>query len=179
MRVGYFHGLMSRPKGSKWRALQDTLPTKVETLDFRPCLPANWETEPEDNWKLAHHEARMEIARKWLAEGDEAIIVGISFGGLTAATLADEFPDKVKGLLLCCPALHWGAEANISHVPKNTIILHGKHDKVVPLAPVEQFVAKHRVGLLSVVDDNHRLQSSLPTMCLLAEWVYKESLGVL
>jgi len=85
------------------------------------------------------------------------IVVGSSFGGLTACLLRET--EKVSGYVLCAPALH--REEAVDAIPhSNTRIVHGTQDEVVPVAASREFAAQHQVELTETTD-GHRLAGSM------------------
>lgn len=64
---------------------------------------------PDDAETLGVQAAQMAGALEQLAPGEQAVIVGHSFGGAVALRLALDHPEKVKGLVLLAPVSHdWG-----------------------------------------------------------------------
>ena len=92
------------------------------------------------------------------------IVVGSSYGGLLAALLYSRHPERFFGYVLAAPALNRDlAEAEISQMPANGVVVHGVNDDVVPLGPVKAFCAEYGVDVLEV-DDEHRLANSLDVL---------------
>ena len=93
------------------------------------------------------------------------LLAGSSYGGLAAAHLALEHPERFIGLLLMAPALHFSETPveNVSqlHPPHNvpTIVIHGRHDTIVPIEVSRRYVAAG--GKLIETEDDHRLIESL------------------
>ncbi|MEM9053844.1 MAG: alpha/beta hydrolase, partial [Pseudomonadota bacterium] len=64
---------------------------------------------PDDSETLAVQAAQMAGALEAVAPGEQAVIVGHSFGGAVALRLALDHPEKVKALVLLAPVSHdWG-----------------------------------------------------------------------
>ena len=64
---------------------------------------------PEDGHALGIQAAQMAGVLDALAPGEQAIIVGHSFGGAVALRVALDHPGKVRGLVLLAPVSHdWG-----------------------------------------------------------------------
>lgn len=143
MRTIYLHGLESGPYGSKYKALAD-LYKDVHSPDAQGL-------------DLAARLAQLELLTE---TGPPAYLVGSSLGGLVAALHAHRHPDRVLGMVLVAPALHWEEAQEITQVPEKTIIVHGDLDEVVPLEASGAFAAKHGLSLITT-HDGHRLQNSL------------------
>jgi len=100
------------------------------------------------------------------------IVVGSSFGGL-AALVAVSWAAReglvVPGLVLCAPAIglpipaKWSVEIA---PPRNTIVLHGRRDDVVPIDATREFLATHRHDGIELVelDDDHSLAGSIDAL---------------
>jgi len=148
--VVFCHGLESHPHGSKYRALCDA-GFDVTSPDFQ-------------GQNLAQRIATLAPVLRARAD---VVIVGSSYGGLTALCgairhVADG--GRVRGLVLCAPALHWReppADAMRLAPPAPTIVIHGRRDDVVACTVSEQFAAAHPDVELVLVDDEHRLQGSI------------------
>lgn len=148
--VVFCHGLESTPHGSKFQALRAAgLP--VVAPDFQ-------------GQDLA---ARVATLAPVLAAHPDVVIVGSSYGGLTALVGAIRHVEAggvVRGLVLCAPALWWSeppADAMRLYPPTPTVIVHGRGDDVVPVAGSEAFAAAHPGVRLVLVDDGHRLAASI------------------
>ena len=96
MDVIFLHGLESGPHGSKFQSMKG----------------AGWRISAPDCEGIADVGERVEIARHALTEtAGQVVLVGSSFGGLTAARLFSSLADdgastQVRGLLLLAPAFH-------------------------------------------------------------------------
>ena len=100
----------------------------------------------------------------------KVLLIGSSYGGLAAAHVADQYPERFFGLLLLAPALHRieipvlepsGLRPPLG-VP--TMVIHGIHDDVVPVSVSRRYCARSHAELTEV-DDDHRLALSMP--CIL------------
>lgn len=148
--VVFCHGLESSPHGSKYQAL---------------CAAGFTVVSPDfQGQNLA---ARVATLAPVLRATAEVVIVGSSYGGLTALVGAIRHVEAggvVRGLVLCAPALRWSeppADAMQLYPPAPTVIVHGRGDDVVPLSGSEAFAAAHPGVRLVVVDDGHRLAASI------------------
>ena len=97
------------------------------------------------------------------------LLVGSSYGGLAAAWLAEQYPDRFVGLLLLAPALHHTeppvVDAAILKAPVTvpTLVIHGLHDEIVPIEVSRRYCELSGTHAeLVEVNDGHRLINSLP-----------------
>lgn len=144
-----------------------------------------------------------QVSRLLPPASEPVILIGSSFGGLTAAWLGDRHP-QVQKLILLAPAFgfldHWlprlGPEAvqhwqdsgylPVYHYRENrklplhygfvtdaqrygdralqrpvpTLILHGKHDDVVPLSASQTYAAERPWVTLHPLDSDHALTNA-------------------
>ncbi len=112
--------------------------------------------------------ARVDALVPVLEAADHPVIVGSSYGGITAlcaSVRVTEAGAPVTGLLLCAPALgrtEPPADTMRLYPPAPTVIIHGTGDEVVPIEVSRTFAAAHPDGVrLIEVDDEHRLARSL------------------
>jgi pimeloyl-ACP methyl ester carboxylesterase len=148
MDVVFCHGLESAPHGRKYHALKDAgLP--VRAPDFQGL-------------DLAARVAALEPILRDAAE--PPVLVGSSYGGITAVCAALRTGAPLAGLVLCAPALERDeppANAMQLRAPCPTIVIHGTGDQVIPIAVSRRFAAgDDRVALVEV-DDDHSLAGSL------------------
>ena len=144
------HGLWGSPNGSKVTAIRES-GIEVISPDFN-------EMELVD---------RVELLEKTIQIGD-VVLAGSSWGGLACALTAQKKPDKLKGLLLLAPALHYPETPNDN--PDNLIapegipvtIIHSKTDDIVPISASKDYVKRsgNNVNLI-VVEDSHVLENSI------------------
>ena len=142
----FIHGLLSSGQGFKARLLREIFPD-ILTPDF-----------PGD---LDERMAKLEAI---LAQGDDHILIGSSFGGLMAALYACAHPDRVKKLILLAPALPYHAFADDPPAPCSvpTIIFHGSQDAIVPLAQTRALAEQVFTNLqFTVVEDDHMLHETV------------------
>jgi pimeloyl-ACP methyl ester carboxylesterase len=98
------------------------------------------------------------------------ILVGHSFGGAVAFLASLQAARKgatVAALVLCAPALFAAqalmAPARLPCPVAPTILVHGAHDKVIPIDLSRGFAREHDLSLVEV-DDGHRLLQSMGTI---------------
>jgi pimeloyl-ACP methyl ester carboxylesterase len=152
-KVLFCHGLESAPQGTKFRALVD----------------AGYDVLAPDCQGLVLLERVDLVRRVVLGYAVPPLLVGSSYGGLTALVVAAELAGRgvmVPGLVLCAPALHL-SEPPVDSAPVRvvapTTIIHGRRDDVVPLAASREFATGHQAELIEV-DDDHRLAGSLDVL---------------
>jgi len=144
------HGLWGSPNGSKVTAVRES-GIEVISPDFN-------EMELVD---------RVGLLEKTIEMG-EVVLAGSSWGGLACALTAQKKPDKLKGLLLLAPALHYPEAPNNN--PDDLIapdvipvtIIHSKTDDIVPISASKDYVKRsgNNVNLI-VVEDSHVLENSI------------------
>jgi len=144
------HGLWGSPNGSKVTAIRES-GIEVISPDFN-------EMELVD---------RVELLEKTIEIGD-VVLAGSSWGGLACALTAQQKSEKLKGLLLLAPALHYPEPPNDK--PDNLIapdnipvtIIHSKTDDIVPISASKDYVKRsgNNVNLIEV-EDSHVLEHSI------------------
>jgi pimeloyl-ACP methyl ester carboxylesterase len=110
---------------------------------------------------------RMKKLEILLAERDNLILVGSSYGGLMAAVYACLNEERVKKLILLAPALH--LDSYEPYLNKKLAIpvavFHGRRDEVVPLAAVQSIAGQLYANLsFTVLDDDHVLHDTFATL---------------
>ncbi len=144
------HGLWGSPNGSKVTAIRES-GIEVISPDFN-------EMELVD---------RVELLKETIDVGD-VVLAGSSWGGLACALTAQEKPEKLRGLLLLAPALHYPEHPN--DVPEKLIapdnvpvtIIHSTTDDIVPISASKDYIERsgNNVQLIEV-EDNHVLEDSI------------------
>lgn len=139
--VVFFHGKESGPHGRKYHALSEVL--DVWSPDFRGM----------------HIDERLARAEK-LTEGmRDLVVVGSSYGGLLAALLYSKHPERFRTYVLLAPALLLDEES-IDRMPTDAIVIHGRQDEIVPMAPTRAFCEPFGIRFVEV-DDEHPLHQSM------------------
>ncbi len=142
----FIHGLISSGHGFKANLLRDIFPD-ILTPDF-----------PGD---LAQRMTKLEVI---LAQGEDHILIGSSFGGLMAAIYACNHPRRVQKIILLAPALPYHEFAAAPPAPCDVpaIVFHGIRDTIVPLAPTRTLAEQVFTHLVfNVVDDDHMLHETV------------------
>ena len=150
----FAHGLEGSPMGHKIQSLRSAGFALLAPDCRHMCLA--------DRITLLE-EVTAELAAK------RPVLIGSSYGGLVAAVIAARHPERFRGLLLCAPALHLTEPpvtdpTTLSAPPAvPTIVIHGLHDAVVPIAASEGYRDRSTAQLRFLpVDDDHRLKRSHP-----------------
>lgn len=92
------------------------------------------------------------------------MVVGSSYGGITAVCAALRSGAPLAGLVLCAPALARAEPPTDSmalRAPCPTIVIHGTRDEVIPIQVSRDFAAGDDRVTLIEVDDDHSLAGSL------------------
>jgi len=145
----FIHGLESSSQGTKGVFFRERYPGMI-IEDFGGPL-----------------EERMKKLNLRLEGLGDLILVGSSYGGLMAAIYACENEPRVSRLILLAPALHIVdlAPCLSRKVQVPVILFHGRHDDVVPPAPVEAIARRIFARLdYHLVDDDHSLHVTFPLM---------------
>ena len=144
------HGLWGSPNGSKVTAIRES-GIEVISPDFN-------EMELID---------RVELLKETIEIGN-VVLAGSSWGGLACALTAMQIPEKLKGLLLLAPALHYPESPNDEPekliAPNNVpvTIIHSTTDDIVPISASKNYIERsgNNVQLIEV-EDNHVLEDSI------------------
>ena len=144
------HGLWGSPNGSKVTAIRES-GIEVISPDFN-------EMELVD---------RVELLKETIEIGD-VVLAGSSWGGLACALTAMQIPEKLKGLLLLAPALHYPESPNdepeklIAPDSVPVTIIHSTTDDIVPISASKNYIERsgNNVQLIEV-EDNHVLEDSI------------------
>lgn len=161
-QVTFAHGRDSGPRGDKAQAMSrvcEELGLPWVAPDFRDLLDPG---------------RRADRLKALLPTTARHVLVGSSMGGWAAARAAelmgDAAPNRVAGLFLLCPAFalpgYCPARPRPDLPGHRMLLVHGRHDEVVPLAHSEQAARDWQCGLLTV-DDDHRLLRSTPRIAQL------------
>lgn len=156
----FSHGMESGPWGTKIAGMA------------RVARECGWTVESLDYSHTYDPDARVEQLLDYCA-GDrwcraaERVFVGSSMGGYVATVAGQRLPEAVRpdGLFLLAPAFYMGpyAEQWLTDPARCTTIIHGWRDEVVPVDNSLRYARQHGCDL-QLVDDEHRLIDSLPTI---------------
>ena len=144
------HGLWGSPNGSKVTAIRES-GIEVISPDFN-------EMELID---------RVELLKETIEIGN-VVLAGSSWGGMACALTAMQIPEKLKGLLLLAPALHYPESPNdepeklIAPDSVPVTIIHSTTDDIVPISASKNYIERsgNNVQLIEV-EDNHVLENSI------------------
>lgn len=152
----FLHGMEVSPQGTKSQFLRKHFPNcRIPDL-------------PPDTQK------RLTILDDYITQ--PAYLVGSSLGGLSAILFAMKKPHLVKGMVLMAPAVGFSEFISVenqealvaqqTYIPPDipTTVIAALHDEVIPLAAIEQMVARSpsRQNIKFIkADDDHRLNQSL------------------
>jgi len=138
MKILFCHGLESGPHGSKYKAL----------------VAAGYTVVSPDCRGMGLEE-RVAVVAPILEAEEALVVVGSSFGGVVAVLAALKTGKKLKGLVLCAPALgHAKVPLETLVVPFPVTVIHGTHDDVIPLEQSLAFAAHQGCDLIEVNDDH-------------------------
>lgn len=147
MKILFLHGWTSVPGGIK--------PTYLKEHGHEVINPAL----PDDDFNES-----VRIAESEYIQHRPNVIVGSSRGGAVAVNMqSGETP-----LVLLCPAWkNWGSATTVK---PNILILHSRHDDVIPFADSEELVAKSGLPTETLIEvgSDHRLADPEPLKKMLA-----------
>jgi len=147
MRILFLHGWQSAPGGVKPTFLKEN---GHEVLN--PKLP-------DDNFGTA-----LQIAQNVFSTHAPRVVVGSSRGGAIAMNL--DIGDA--RLVLLCPA--WKKYGSATTVNAGTVILHSRHDEIIPFADSDELVRNSHLPRRALVEvgQDHRLADPQSLQAMLA-----------
>ena len=157
----FSHGKESGPWGKKFLALAAVgkrLGAEVISVDYREYPKG---THHDQN-ALGEADRRVEqLLSIQLPKHDKLILVGSSMGGYVSTIASERL--KVDGLFLLAPAFYLTGYKIKNPTPcaKQTMVVHGWQDEVVPVENSIKFAKKHLCNL-HLLDSDHRLNDALP-----------------
>jgi alpha/beta superfamily hydrolase len=80
------------------------------------------------------------------------ILSGFSFGGYVQARVAQHLHPQPHRLVLIAPAV---GRFEMPHVPHNTLVIHGEHDEVVPLADAMDWARPQHLPVVVLPEAGH------------------------
>lgn len=141
----FIHGLDSSRQGTKATFFRERYPDMI-IEDFSGSL-----------------RDKMDLLEKLLADKNQVIIVGSSYGGLMATLYAFSHPAQVRKLVLLAPALtlpDFSGHDNLV-LDQPVLIYHGRHDELIPAATLALISRRHFRNLeFNLVDDDHSLHQT-------------------
>lgn len=156
MTVYLSHGLESGPGALKIQALKGV----AEKLDDCEPVVMDYRGMAEPQQRLQH---LLEVLAQRGDDPVECVFAGSSLGGWLSAAVSARQP--VLGCFLLAPALGLADYPESSPIIQaaHTHIIHGWGDDVVAPEPVIERARLQRLSL-RMVDDDHRLHTSLDTI---------------
>lgn len=80
------------------------------------------------------------------------ILSGFSFGGYVQARAAERMHPKVRKLVLIAPAV---GRFSMPHVPRNTLVIHGEEDEVIPLSDALDWARPQHLPIVVLPEAGH------------------------
>ncbi len=149
--VLYHHGKDSIPWGEKTYAMTEVAKRQgyeFESIDYTVT------NDPDQRAK--------QLLEMDLSNYDELVFVGSSMGAYVSTVAAEKF--KPRALFLMAPAFYLpGYVQTEFNPPKETWVMHGWQDTVVPPENAWRFCQQYRARL-KMFDADHRLISELSSM---------------
>lgn len=149
--VLYHHGKDSVPWGEKTYAMAEVAKQQgyaFDSVDYTASNDADVRVK--------------QLLTLDLSDYDELVFVGSSMGGYVSAVTAEKF--KPRALFLIAPAFYLtGYPQTEFNPPKETWVMHGWQDTVVPPDNAWRFCQQYRAKL-TMFDSDHRLISVLPNL---------------
>jgi alpha/beta superfamily hydrolase len=97
----------------------------------------------------------------WRAPGQPLVLGGFSFGGYVAAQAAQRLAEPAQRLVLIAPAT---GNFEVAPVPQDSLVVHGEHDEVVPLAATLAWARPQALPVLVVPGGGHFFHGQLPLL---------------
>ncbi len=149
--VLYHHGKDSIPWGEKTYAMAEV--AKRQSYDFESV---DYTTTNDPDLRV------QQLLAMDLSEYDELVFVGSSMGAYVSTVAAETF--KPRALFLIAPAFYLPGYPQTEFTPpKQTWVMHGWQDTVVPPENAWKFCQKYQ-SILKMFDSDHRLISVVTEM---------------
>ena len=103
------------------------------------------------------------VVNHFRTAGMALVLGGFSFGGYVASQVARRLPAEApaRRLLLVAPAAQ---RFELAPVPEDTLVVHGEHDDVVPLAAVLDWARPSSLPVTVVPGAGHFFHGQLPLL---------------
>jgi alpha/beta superfamily hydrolase len=103
------------------------------------------------------------VVNHFRTSGMALVLGGFSFGGYVASQVARRLPAEApaRRLLLVAPAAQ---RFELAPVPEDTLVVHGEHDDVVPLAAVLDWARPLSLPITVVPGAGHFFHGQLPLL---------------
>ena len=168
-KIIYLHGLESGPNGSKGTWLRTIYGAHAVDLDTSHAKASKDKAEeqgvPWDHtWPDIEEDFRVPLERARAAIGpDTRLIVGSSFGGAVLTRLIHEGAWKGASLFIASAGIKLTGHRTLPE-DMRAILLHGRHDDIVPLEHSRQVAASGGSDvMLWEIGDEHRMKSIMPS----------------
>jgi uncharacterized protein len=162
-----------------------TMDNKVAQTLARACAQAGWRSvrfnfrgvgASAGAWDEGRGEVddAMAVLQAHAAPGSTVLVAGFSFGGYVAATVAERAAatHQVAQVVLVGPATQ---TFTVPPVPQHTLVVHGEHDDVVPLAATMDWARPQVLPVVVVPAGGHFFHGQLG---LLKQLVVRHLTGV-
>jgi uncharacterized protein len=162
-----------------------TMDNKVAQTLARACVQAGWRSvrfnfrgvgASAGAWDEGRGEVddAMAVLQAHAAPGSTVLVAGFSFGGYVAATVAERAAatHQVAQVVLVGPATQ---TFTVPPVPQHTLVVHGEHDDVVPLAATMDWARPQVLPVVVVPAGGHFFHGQLG---LLKQLVVRHLTGV-
>jgi alpha/beta superfamily hydrolase len=174
--VVFSHGKESGPWGSKIKALAkvaEGLGAVVISIDYKEDPVGVYHDQNAAG--EADRRVRQLLAIR-LKDHSKLVLVGSSMGGYVSTVASARL--KPDGLFLLAPAFYLSGYDDQDPAPcvKQTMIVHGWGDSVVPVENSIKFARFHQCDL-HLLDGDHRLNDALPKIEPLFELFLKQVVG--
>lgn len=161
--VCFAHGKESGPWGTKITRLAEV--ARARNFDV---LSPDYSHTHDPKERVAH-------LLKLAPRARTLVLVGSSMGAYVSAMACAQL--QPHALFLMAPALYFpGWDEDPQGCPKDTVVVHGWHDDVVPVDASLRF-AKARGAALHLLDSGHTLSDQLPALALLFDDLLKRVVG--
>jgi alpha/beta superfamily hydrolase len=98
------------------------------------------------------------VVAAWRLDDAPLALGGFSFGGYVASQVAAKLPVPADRLVLIAPAVR---NFDVAPVPAGTLVVHGEHDDVVPLAAVLDWARPQSLPVTVIPGTGHFFHGQL------------------
>lgn len=155
----FAHGKESGPWGTKITRLAEV--ARARNFDV---LSPDYSHTHDPKERVAH-------LLKLAPRAQTLVLVGSSMGAYVSAMACAQL--KPRALFLMAPAFYFpGWDEDPQGCPKDTVVVHGWHDDVVPVEVSLRF-ARARGASLHLLESGHALNDQLPALSLLFDDLLK------
>lgn len=161
-----FHGKFGRPNSTKMKYLR-----RIACYNNYNVVCGHWLNNNPD--ERVNEFIRQYEKMSYFMYDDNPILVGSSMGGYVATCISNIV--KPKKMFLIAPALYLPQYKNQNPIPccDDITIIHGKHDKIVPVENVIKFAEQYNAKL-HIIDSGHNMHKNLEDIGKLYQKVLNE-----